>query len=72
MELTNGNYRLLKIDEDRKQAQICSASEEEIEASGYPEWSYEKRTELNTNLVDIILKDRARKRGYKIVPDDTE
>lgn len=72
MELDNGEYRLLELDEKRKQAQICSASKEEIETNNYPEWSYEKRTELNTNLVDVILKERARKNGYTVVPDDTE
>lgn len=72
MELTNGDYRLLEFDKKRKRARICSATGGEIEAGSYPEWSYEKRTELNTNLVDLILKDRARERGYKIVPEDTE
>lgn len=72
MNLTNGNYRLLELDEKRKQARICSASKEEIQAHNYPEWTFEERSDLNTNLVDIILKERAKKKGYKIVPIDAE
>ena len=70
MEMTNGDYRLLELDEKRKQARICSASKEEVETEKYPEWAYEKRSDTNTQLVDVILKERARKRGYKIVPDE--
>lgn len=70
MEFVNGNYRLLELDEKRKQARICSASKEEIKSGNYPEWSYEKRSELNTNLVDVLLKERARKRGYRVLPKE--
>jgi len=70
MKLTNGEYRLIELDEKRKEARICSASKKEIETGNYPEWTYEKRTEINTNLVDVILKERARKKGYKIMPND--
>lgn len=70
MEFVNGNYRLLELDEKRKQARICSASKEEIKSGNYPEWTFEERSELNTNLVDVLLKERARKRGYKVLPKE--
>jgi len=72
MEMTNGDYRLLELDEKRKQAIICSASKEEVETGNYPDWAYEKRSETNTNLIDVILKERAKKKGYKVVPDEDE
>lgn len=70
MEIVNGNYRLLELDEKRKQARICSASKEEIKSGNYPEWTFEERSELNTNLVDVLLKERARKRGYRVLPKE--
>lgn len=68
--MKNGEYRLLELNKEKKRATLCSASKEEIKTHKYPRWTYERRDEYNTEVVDEILKTRAEIRGYKVVPDE--
>lgn len=67
-KLKNGVYRLLELDKDKKRAYLCSASEEEIRTGKYPDWTYERRNRFDTKWTDKKLREKAEKRGYKVLP----